>query len=139
MLDMIGDVGSPALRACLDVPILERQDDEYVRQAVLDTGALQAHAHFGGEFRRGEDGAVRQHVYDFGRPTTNYGAFVRALRGVGYDGYVCYEFCHPCVGGDHTPYTLEYVDQQAGLARTYLQGVLAAEGAGRGRAAAAAR
>jgi sugar phosphate isomerase/epimerase len=139
MLDMIDDVGSPGLRACLDVPILEQQDDAYVRQAVRDTGELQAHSHFGGEYRRGEDGAVRQHVHDFGRATTNYGAFVRALREVGYDGYFCYEFCHPCVSGSHDAVSFEYVDEQARLAREYLRGVLEAEGAYTGRAAAAAR
>jgi sugar phosphate isomerase/epimerase len=48
MLDMIAEVESPALRACLDVPILERQDDAYVEQSVRETGRLQAHSHFSG-------------------------------------------------------------------------------------------
>src|SRR5436309_215024 len=50
MLDMIYEVDSPALQACLDVPLLERQDDEYVWQATQATGRLQALSHYNGEF-----------------------------------------------------------------------------------------
>ncbi|TAK22735.1 MAG: sugar phosphate isomerase/epimerase [Chloroflexota bacterium] len=138
MLDMIGDVDMPSLRACLDVPILERQDNEYVRQAVMDTGKLQVHSHFGGEFRRGEDGSVRQHIFDFGRSRTNYVEFIRALRETGYDGYFCYEFCHPSVAGSHKPADLDYIDEQARLARDYLRDLLIAENAYTGARAAAA-
>jgi len=137
MLDMVREVDSPALRACLDAPILERQDDAYVRQAALETGALQALSHFGGEFERGPDGAVRPYEYDFSRGVANYPAFVRALKEVGYDGYLSFEFCHPAFDAEHRVQGLERIDEQTRLAFEYLRGLLVAEGVCAGRAARA--
>jgi sugar phosphate isomerase/epimerase len=134
MLDMIGEVDSPALRACLDVPILERQDAAYVRQAVRETGALQALSHFGGEFQRGPDGQVRPSEYDFGRGVPNYPVFVPALKEAGYDGYLSFEFCHQALDARHEPQGLERIDAQARLACQYMRGLLEAEGAYSGHA-----
>lgn len=127
MLDMIAEVESPALRACLDVPMLERQDDGYVEQAVRETGRLQAHSHFGGEFERGTDGRARQRQYEFGRPVPNYPAFIRALRETGYDGYFCYEYCHPAQDARHEMQGPEFVDEQTELAFAYLRDLMGAE------------
>jgi sugar phosphate isomerase/epimerase len=135
MLDMIAEVESPALQACLDVPILERQDDAYVAQAVRETGRLQVHSHFGGEFEPGPGGTVRSRQFEFGRPLTNYPAFIRALKETGYDGYFCYEFCHPAQDARHEMKGLEFVEEQARLAFAYLRDVMAAEGVYSGRAA----
>jgi sugar phosphate isomerase/epimerase len=139
MLDMIAEVDSPALRACLDVPILERQDDAYVRQAVLETGRLQVHSHFGGEYERGPDGKVRQRRYEFDRPLANYPTFIRALKETGYDGYFCFEFCHPALDQRHEMQGLEYVEEQTRLAFEYLRDLLVAEGVYTGRAAPVSR
>lgn len=128
MLDMIDQVNSPALRASLDVPILERQDDEYVGQAVRETGARQVQSHFGGEFER-DFGAIRQRAYEFGRPLPNYPAFVKALRSIGYDGYLSFEFCHPALDARGELQGLAYVDEQAQLAYEYLRDLLIQEGA----------
>ncbi|HEX2033821.1 MAG TPA: sugar phosphate isomerase/epimerase family protein [Chloroflexota bacterium] len=135
MLDMVREVDSPALRACLDVPILENQEDAYVRRAVLETGELQVLSHFGGEFARQPDGSVRPYEYDFGRGVANYPVFVRALKEVGYDGYLSYEFCHPAMDARHEMQGLERVDEQTRLAFHYLRDLLVAEQAYSGRAA----
>jgi sugar phosphate isomerase/epimerase len=129
MLDMIAEVDSPALQACLDVPILERQCDAYVQQAVWETGRLQVHSHFGGEYERAEGGTVRQRQYEFDRPPVNYPVFVRALKESGYNGYFCYEFCHPAQNDRHETQGLEFVDEQTRLAFVYLRDLLVAEGA----------
>jgi sugar phosphate isomerase/epimerase len=139
MLDMIRDVDSPALRASLDVPILERQDSDYVWQAARETGSLQEHSHFGGEFERADDGIVRQRDYEFGRAVPNYSTFVKAMKQLDYDGYFCFEFCHPALNERHEVAGLEYVDEQAGLAAEYFRNLLIAEGVYTGRASLAAR
>ncbi len=128
VLDMIAEVDSPAFKACLDVPLLTRQDDEWVRQAALETGALQVHSHFGGEFERSADGKVVQRQISWPRPITNYSAFIRAMKEIGYDGYFCFELCHPVVDARHVPQGREYVDEQAALALEYLRDVMRAEG-----------
>lgn len=138
LLDMIREVDSPALKACLDVPILERQDDEYVRQAARETGSLEAHSHFGGQYERGPDGAVRQQQYRFGEPLANYPVFVQAVRDIGYQGYFCFEFCHPALSDRHEPLGIDYIDDQARMALEYLRGLMQQYGVHTGSTVAAA-
>lgn len=132
MRDMIAEVDSPALRACLDVPILERQDDAYVWQAVRETGRLQVHSHFGGEFERGPDGVVRQRPIEFDRPLANYPTFIRALKEIGYDGYLAFEFCHPALR-HHDLQGLAFIDEQTQLAAESMRNLLLSEGVYTGR------
>jgi sugar phosphate isomerase/epimerase len=128
VLDIVEEVDSPALQCCQDVPIEPNQSDEWVRQMVLDTGARQVHCHFGGEFERGADGKVVQRNLRFGRPLTNYTAYVKALKEIGYKGYFAFEFCHPAVNKKRVPQGIDFVTEQASLAREYLQDLLVAEG-----------
>ena len=44
---MVKEVNSPNLKICLDAPIMEKQDADYLRQAVLDVGPLMVHSHYG--------------------------------------------------------------------------------------------
>src|SRR4029077_4322179 len=59
MLRLIGDVGSPHLKACLDAPLAARQGVTSMRDAARTTGGLQVLTHFGGEYERQPDGSVR--------------------------------------------------------------------------------
>jgi len=124
MLDLVREVDSPHLKACLDAPLLTRQDDASVRQAVLETGTLQVHSHFGGEWKRMADGGLELQPRTFGEPPTNYPAFVRALLEIGYEGYLCYEFCHPALNERHEPAGIERVDEQVQFAIEYMRKVL---------------
>ncbi len=124
MLEFIRVVDSPALKACLDCPLLTSQDDEYVVQAVRDTGALQVHSHYGGEFDEVDGEAVLRAIRftsPFWRRLANYPTFVKALKEIGYEGYLCYEFCHPCLGEDHELEGLEAVAAQVELAQRYMK------------------
>src|SRR5690348_17339960 len=88
MLQMIDEVSSPALKACLDLPLLKRQDDAWVAQAAGETGRLQVLSHFGGEYARDAGGAVAPYKYAGAfQPDYNYRAFVRAMHTIGYDGF----------------------------------------------------
>lgn len=120
VVDMVDEVGSPALGACQDVPLMRDQSDQAVREAVRVTGDRQVHTHFGGEFAPGADGRIRPQA-SRAAPAVNYPAFVEALEESGYDGYACYEFCHPALDERHHYQGREYVDRQAGLAAKYLQ------------------
>lgn len=139
MVDMVREVDSPALMTCLDVPILERQDDAYVTAAVQATGSLQVHSHFGGEYERAENGTVQQHLYDQTKSVTNYRTFVKELAKTGYDGYFAYEFCHPALDRQHRMVGMEFVDQNARLALEYMRDLLVSEGVYTGRGAALTR
>ncbi len=121
MLDLVREVDSPNLKACLDCPLLRPRANEaaYVARAVRDTGALQVHSHYGGEFHRDSDG-VAQLNEDY-----DYLAFVSALKDIGYDGWLCYEFCHPVLDEAHNPAGIERVDDVSRMAAEYMHRVVA--------------
>jgi len=120
MLDMIREVDSPALKACLDCPLLTQQDEEYVAAAVRATGDLQVHSHFGGEFDEVNGEAVQRQIRFARMELFNYPAFVKALKQTGYQGYLCYEFCHPALV-DHTLQGLDFILKQVSMAARYMR------------------
>ncbi|MCI0660849.1 MAG: sugar phosphate isomerase/epimerase, partial [Acidobacteria bacterium] len=121
--DMVKEVNSPWLKICLDLPMLESFDREYVRQAALTVGDLQAHTHFGGEFYD-DQGKIQLRNLNFGQAQPDYGQFISLLEEIGYDGYFSYELCHPLLSEAHEPLGLDYVDQQVGLAREFMSALL---------------
>ncbi|MEA3345484.1 MAG: sugar phosphate isomerase/epimerase family protein, partial [Chloroflexota bacterium] len=120
-LDLVREVDSPWLKVCLDAPLLIHQDDDWVRKAALATGDLQVHSHFGGEFFRDEEGRAQLKSLGLRRPLTNYPAFLRAMKEIGYEGYFCYEFCHPAVDENHDPVGIELIHEQAAMALEYMR------------------
>jgi len=125
MLDMVREVNSPALKACLDCPLLAHQDTKYVTEAVRATGTLQVHSHFGGEFDEINGGAVQRPIRFSRRPLFNYPDFVKALTEIGYQGYLTYEFCHPCLSENHQLEGVEEVKRQVALAQRYMRKLVA--------------
>ena len=118
--DLVREVNSPWLKVCLDLPILGNFEPEYVRQAALTVGALQVHSHFGGEYSRDASSAVQQRQLDFNRPLPDYAHFIKLMRQIGYDGYFCFELCHPILNEAHEPQGMDYVDNQVKLAREFM-------------------
>jgi sugar phosphate isomerase/epimerase len=118
--DLVKEVDSSWLKVCLDLPIMTRLDAEWVRQAALTVGDLQVYSHFGGEFYRDDSGRIRLKDLKFGQPQPDYAQFLRLMKEIGYDGYFCYELCHPVLSEAHEPLGLDYVDEQVQLAQEYL-------------------
>ncbi len=110
MLRMIDEVGSPALRACLDAPLVAKYEKTPMRTAVLATGGLQVLSHFGGEYDR--------------EPDAFYSDFVQALAEIGYDGYIGYELCHPLPVVDGQTVGLDFADRNARLAAEYMRNTI---------------
>ncbi len=125
VLDMVREVNSPALQACIDCPLFAQQDDAYVTEAVKATGKLQVHSHFGGEFDEVGGKAVQRPIRFSKRPAFNYPAFAKSLKGIGYDGYLTYEFCHPCLSESHELQGIDEVKRQVALAQRYMHDVIA--------------
>jgi sugar phosphate isomerase/epimerase len=118
--DLVQEANSPWLKMCLDLPILHSYDPEWVRQAALTVGDLQVHSHFGGEFYRDDEGRVQLKSMSLGRPLPDYANYIQLMQEIGYDGYFCYELCHPVLSPAHEPLGLDYVDEQARLAQEYM-------------------
>lgn len=121
--DLVREVDSPWLKMCLDLPIMVKQDKEWVRQAALSVGPLQVLSHFGGEFHRDEEGKVQLGSFNFGQQPPDYAHFLELMREIGYDGYISYELCHPLLDA-HEPLGLDFVDRQAQLAQEYMSALI---------------
>ncbi len=113
VLRMVREVGSPHLKVSLDAPIMPEKSPEYIRRAALDVGPLQALSHFGGEYERGADGAVKGESF--------YLPFVQAMREIGYQGYLGYELCHPLPVVNGQTVGIEFADKNAQLAAEFMR------------------
>jgi sugar phosphate isomerase/epimerase len=123
VLDFVEEVGSPYLKASIDCPIMKDQSDEAVRRAVRETGALMIHTHFGGEYDAspdGPDGVPVPRKLSRGGRLANYPTFIEAIREQGYDGYLAYELCHPCLIG-HRFFGLDEALNQVQRASRYMR------------------
>ena len=109
VLRMVRKVSSPHLKVCLDSPMMPDKSPKTIRRAALDAGLLQVLSHFGGEYQRAADGHVKGE--DF------YGHFVRAMRDIGYQGYLKDELCHPLPVVDGQTVGIEFAEANAQYGR----------------------
>ncbi len=130
MLQFVKEVDSPNFKCCLDAPCLgwnkEKQSDEYILKAVHDVGNLQVISHANAEFVEKEDGSVEMISFDpHEQPVlTNYPMFIKALKNIGYKGYINYEFCHmPFRNGKVLGYN-DYIEDQIRLAQVYFKNLI---------------
>jgi sugar phosphate isomerase/epimerase len=136
VLALIRDVGSPALKGCMDINI-EREADSpaHAREMARACGSEIVHSHFNAEFDRTANGDVELVAggyFDerFWERRVAYPAYVDALVEQGYGGYMNWEFCHPA-RQDGAPVGIEYINRQSELALEYMRG-LRAEARARG-------
>jgi hypothetical protein len=123
-LRMAREVNSPHLKVSLDAPIMPVKTPEYIRQAAMDVGPLQVLSHFGGEYARGDDGRVKCSP-TYKRGADFYLPFVKAMKEIGYKGYIGYELCHalPVVNGKTVG--IEFAEMNAQLAAEFMRGLIA--------------
>jgi sugar phosphate isomerase/epimerase len=126
VVDLVEAVDNPALKICLDVPMLTSYEEDFVRTAALTVGKRQVHSHYGGEFEQAPDGTINPLPGTFGKPPIPYPVFLKAMKDIGYDGFFCYEFCHPAVNKKDEPLGIDFIDQQTQLSLRYLRGQIAA-------------
>ncbi len=105
---LIEQVGSPALKACIDLPADTDVATDPAGALALGrkVGRTMVHAHYFGQFKRGAPGEAE---LDFDPPFA-YPAYVRGLG----------EFCRPAVR-DGRPAGVDFVHEQTGLALAYMQ------------------
>ena len=124
MLDFIEEVGSPALKACLDPPLMKCHTEDYYRRALEATGQRMVHSHFGGRFVRDSSGKVQREQPATARPGSDWSTFLRSARDiVDYQGHIGYELCSPVLIG-HRHAGLDYALLQAELACQYMRQII---------------
>jgi len=124
--DLIKEVNSPSLKACLDLPIFEKQDNDYIANAVRTIGNLQSHSHFGGEYYRDENKVVRPILLDYyaDGKMPDYTHYIQLMNEIGYNGYFTFELCHPLLNKDHSRAGIEFVHEQVILAREFMANIV---------------
>lgn len=125
--DLVKEVNSPYLKVCLDLPIFDKQDKEYIADAVRTIGSLQVHSHFGGEYYRDANNVIQPKLLDYyaGGIMPDYSHYIQLMREIGYNGYFTFELCHPLWNKDHTRAGIEFVHEQVELAHDYMAAIVA--------------
>lgn len=120
--DLVREVNSPWLKICLDLPIMDNLERDYVANAVRTVGNLQVHSHFGGEYYRDKTGTLVPVILDYyaGGKNPDYPHYIGLMNEIGYNGYFTFELCHPVLNEDHTRGDINYVDTQVKFAREFL-------------------
>jgi sugar phosphate isomerase/epimerase len=99
-----------------------------MHQAAQTVGPLQVLSHFGGEFERLPDGSIRGFERNdgvVGEETKQYYVdFVKAMRGIGYQGYISYELCHQLPVQNNRTVGIEFADRNAELASEFMRQIL---------------
>ena len=121
---VIQSVDSPHLKICFDLPPQE-DNKENITTAMNTIGHLDVHYHYNGEFKKFPDGKIDV-IPAFSYPAIkNYPFFIKELARIGYNGYLCWEFCHNVLDTKGNPGTLKEVDEQTKLALEYMRGLVA--------------
>jgi sugar phosphate isomerase/epimerase len=127
-LEMLDEVGVDSLKVGLDLPLMESQDPEFIRNTVLSMKDLMVHSHsISIVNKRTVGGAV------FGwdevtpgseKDTCDWETFFKACKEIGYKGYLAHEQCSPIIVKDHKIAGLDDVDRRNQAAFDYLKGLL---------------
>ena len=119
-LQMVREINEDNVKLCLDAPLLGRQDDKYVREAVQKCRDLIVLSHYTSlEFDESPSGEIIQRPLQ-GRPITNYPVFVRELKKIGYRGVLSSEECSPVLE-NHKYAGMETVDRHVRAALRYMK------------------
>jgi sugar phosphate isomerase/epimerase len=123
-LAMVHEVAEDNVKLCLDVPLFDRQDDAYVKEAVQECKDLIVHSHYGSwDFRPTGSGIITQLPSTRTGKVINYKAFVRELSNIGYRGFLAQEECAPVLV-NHEYQGIEEVDRRVAAAAEYMRRVM---------------
>ncbi len=128
VMRMVKEVDSPALKVCLDAPIMEDKSIKNMREAAKAVGDLQVLSHFGGEWNRDKDGIlVDLHEKDAdGNIIKNefYPRFIKTMNEIGYKGWYSYELCHPLPIKNDQTVGIDFAEDCAKFACEMMKGLV---------------
>jgi len=122
VLAMTKEADRSNLKICLDVPMFfDRQDTEYVREAVEKCSEYIRYTHYGAwNFSESEDGEVILDPAPGHGGMINYQTFIEALHHYGYDGYLTSEYCLPVLR-NHNLCGIEDIDEATRRGLRYMK------------------
>jgi len=112
-LEMIEEIDHPNLKMCLDLPLFESQDKDFIWDMVRRVGRQMVHSHvIGIQFLQGLTGPYGFKEVSPENGRENWIEFFKACHEVGYDGYFAHEQCSPVILKGHKIATIEEFDKR---------------------------
>jgi sugar phosphate isomerase/epimerase len=122
VVSMMQEVDRKNVKLCLDVPLFyDRQEDEYVREAVQKCRKHIVHTHYGAwNFSETTEGEIIQEPSPSTGQLINYQTFIEALQHLGYNGYLTSEYCLPVIK-NHKVAGIEEIDHAIKISLQYMK------------------
>ncbi|MEW5979610.1 MAG: sugar phosphate isomerase/epimerase family protein [Acidobacteriota bacterium] len=137
-IEMVEEVGLDSVKICLDLPLFEKQDDDSVRDTVVQVGDRMVHSHMIGiRFKESLAGRCGFEEVVPGEGRENWPAFLKACKEVGFSGYMAYEQCSAIILEGHKKASLGEVDRRAQAGLDYMKNLMNRLGAYSGKKASA--
>src|SRR3954447_3743568 len=122
VLSMMQEVDRKNVKLCLDVPLFyDRQEDEYVREAVQKCRKHIVQTHYGAwNFSQTNEGEIVQEPSPSTGELINYQAFIEELHNIGYNSYLTSEYCLPVIK-NHKVAGIEEIDHAIKISLQYMK------------------
>jgi sugar phosphate isomerase/epimerase len=125
-LELVKEIGQENVKLCLDAPLFLDQSENYIHEAVeacKDVGIVLSH--YGSPmFDELPSGEITYERDDYiGGVYTNYAAFIKELKRIGYDGYLESEECAPVLE-NHEFQGVEVAERHIKAAMKYMKSII---------------
>ena len=127
-LEMIEEVNNPNLKVGLDLPLLESQDPDFIRETVHNMKEYMVYSHtislaknqtIGGAPYSWEEVAPGSE-----KDPMEWEVFIQALKEINYQGLLSAEICSPVIVKGHQLGTIQTIDGRYNESKNYLKGLL---------------
>ena len=127
-IELIEEINVPSLKVGLDLPLLESQDPDFIRETVKSMKNLMVYSH---TISLTTNKTVGGAPYSWEEVTPGslkdpmqWEVFIEAVRNIGYDGLLSHEQCSPIVVKGHKLGTVRTIDERYVEALLYLKRLL---------------
>ncbi len=127
-LELIEEINVPSLKVGLDLPLLESQDPDFVRETIKSMKDLMVYSH---TISLATNKTVGGGPYSWEEVTPGsekdvleWEIFIQAAKDIGFDGLLSHEQCSPIVIKGHKLGTVQTIDERYIDAILYLKGLL---------------
>jgi sugar phosphate isomerase/epimerase len=125
-LELVKEIGQENVKLCLDAPLFLDQSENYIHEAVeacKNVGIVLSH--YGSPvFDELPSGEITYERDDYiGGVYTNYAAFIKELKRIGYDGYLESEECAPALE-NHEFQGVDVAERHIKAALKYMKSII---------------
>ena len=127
-LEMIEEVGVDSLKVGLDLPLLESQDPDFIRETVYSMKGLMVYSHTISIASQQTVGGAAYSWEEVVPGSENdpcqWEVFLQACKEIGYDGYLSQEQCSPIIVKGHKLGGLAEIDRRYQAAHAFFKALL---------------